>query len=266
MKKLFLMMAAAAFVFAACEPKTPDNPSGPDNPDNPSGPEEPEEYVCPITIDGNFDDWGKIDASLVASAKNNPESPWDAVKQMRVYADPDFICYYIEFDNNQIGDLLESATGTYVNSDGENSPNAINMRINVNTDGEFESGYTNYSLQGYDFIMEGTLAQDGKWDTFADATMYQRIGSWKVLMDPGLGLTMGAGNGNKFEIMVSRELFNNAAAGSEDPKPMGDIFQTGLRFYGVQWTELSNLPNAAVDEDNTNGWGNLLEVVTYRPE
>ena len=257
MKKYLLLFAAAAFMFAACDPVNPDGPDGPDGPDDPETPEE----VVSIAIDGDFEDWAKMDQTKIVSAKNNPDSPWDAVKQMRVYANAEFIFYYIEFDNSQIKELLESATGTYTGSDGQ-SPNAINMRININTDGEFASGYTSYSLQGYDFIMEGTLAKDGKWDTFGDATMYQRIGSWKQLMDPGQGLTMGAGAGNKFEIMVSRQLFNNAAAGSEDPKPLGDIFQTGLRFYGPQWTELANLPNGAVSDDNPNGWGNLLEVAT----
>ena len=253
MKKTLLVLAAAAFMFAACNQNNPDNPDDPDT---------PEEQVA-ITIDGKFEDWATIDQSKVVSAKNNPDSPWDAVKLMRVYANAEFIFYYFEFDSSQIKDLLASATGTYINSAGKESPNSINMRINISTDGDFTTGYEYYSLQYYDFIIEGTLAQDGKWDTFADGTMHQRINkAWKELMKPGQGLTMGAGNGNKFEIMVSRELFNNAAAGSDDPKPMQDVFHTGLRFYGPEWSELSNLPNAAITDDNPHGWGNLLEVTT----
>ncbi|MBO6012286.1 MAG: hypothetical protein J6P82_02055 [Bacteroidales bacterium] len=256
MKKFVLFLAATAFMFAACTPKDPDTPDGPD------GPDDPEEQVA-ITIDGNFDDWAALDASKVAVAKNDPNSPWDAVKQMRVYANPDFVFYYFEIDNAQVKELLESAVGTYINSEGKESPNTLNMRINLNTDGEFTSGYENYHLQCYDFIIEGTLAQDGKWDTFADATLHQRINKkWVTIMNGGQGLTMGAGNGNKFEIMLTRELFNNAAAGSSEPKPMGDIFQTGLRFYGAEWSELSNLPNAAITDDNAQGWGNMLEIVT----
>ena len=250
MKKYYLMMAAAAFLFAACEPKTPDTPDTPETPDEPE---------VTITIDGNFDDWGKLDQTKVAVAKNNPDSPWDAVKQMRVYAEDEFVYYYIEFDNSQIGELLAAAQGTYTNSHGEQSENVISMRINLNTDGEFTSGYENYSLQAYDFIIEGTLAQDAKWVSF-DGTLHQRIGSWKELLKPGNSLVMGAGNGNKYEIMLVRSLFNNAVSASSDPKPMGDTFQTGLRFYSPGWEELSNLPNAAVTDDNSHGWGNLLEV------
>lgn len=256
MKKYLLLLAAATFMFAACNPNNPDDPEEPDEPDQP-------EVTVSIKIDGEFEDWAAIDQSKVASAKNNPDSPWDAVKQMRVYANAEFVFYYFEFDNSQVKELLESATGTYINSSGEESANSINMRINLNTDGEFTSGYENYHLQCYDFIIEGTLAKDGKWDTFADATLHQRINKkWVTQMKGGQGLTMGAGNGNKFEIMLSRELFNNAAAGSADPKPMGDIFQTGLRFYGAEWSELSNMPNAAISDDNPNGWGNMLEIAT----
>jgi len=256
MKKLLLMLAAAAFIAVSCQekPVTPDTPDTPETPETPEEPEEPE-YVVPITIDGDFADWGKLDASKVVSAKSNADSPWDAVKEIRCYADELYVFYYIEYDNSQIADILAAVGG---------DANELPIRLNINTDGEFSSGYVKYSLDGYDFIIEGSLGADGAFSTY-DGTLHQRIDDdWVELLASGSGLVTGAGSGNKYEIMLVRELFNAAASASTVPMPMGDTFQTGIRFYTPDWGELANMPDGAVTDDNTNGWGHLLEVTTVK--
>ena len=255
MKKVFLTLAAAAFVFAAC------NKPDPDTPDNPT-PEEPEEeeYVTPITIDGSFDDWAKLDASKVKVAKSDPNSPWDAVNEIRVYADEMYVFYYIEYNNSQIAEILAGTTNP---EDPEH--NELPIRLNINTDGEFTSGYLNYSLDGYDFIVEGAVATNGEGSSF-DGTLHQRIDGWVELLAGGSGMCSGAGSGNHYEIQLIKEVFNSAASQSTVPMPMGNDFQTGIRFYTAPWGELANMPDAALTEENSKGWGHLLEISSYIPE
>ena len=250
MKKFFLSLAAIAFMFAACDPKTPDNPDNPDNPDDP----DPVEEVDPIVIDGEFDDWAKLDQASVATAKNNADSPWTAVKQMRVYATEAYVYYFIEFDNTEVKEQLSAWDEAHP---------GLPMRININIDGEFTSGYAKYSLDAYDYIIEGSLAEKGEWTSF-DGTLHQRFdGDWVELLKEGSGMCVGAGAGNKYEIALDRQVFDRVQKKC-DPQAIGNVFHTGLRFYTHDWGELSNLPNSSISEGNGDGWGHLLEVTTVK--
>ncbi len=250
MKKLLLLMASAAFLFAACDKTPKDDPKPKPDPE----PDPEPEYVQAIKIDGSFDDWATLGTKAV-SAKSDPNSPWDAVKEIRVYADEFYVFYYIEYDNAQISSLLNEVTG--VDSDG--NPLGLPIRLNINTDGEFTSGYTSYSLDGYDFIIEGSLAEEKEWKSF-DGTLHQRIDGWVALQEGGL--CEGAGSGNKYEIALNKVAFNGAAATSTVPMPMGTEFQTGIRFYNATWGELANMPDGAVTDENAKGYGHLLKIVS----
>lgn len=120
--------------------------------------------------------------------------------------------------------------------------------------------------------MEGPLGNgEGGFGKF-DGTMHQRVYNeaeskmaWIALLEIGNNIAMGAGAGNEYEIVLARDIFNGAIASSTEPnQPIGDVFQTGIRFYCDGWAELSNMPNAEVDEDNTHGWGHMLEVHTQK--
>ena len=250
MKKVFAIIAMAAAVAVAC---SKDDSSSKKKDKDKEDDSQEQVYQAPITIDGDFSDWAKLDATKVASAKSNADSPWDAIKEIRCYADEMYVFYYIEYDKSQIGDILQEVSGD----------KELPIRLNINTDGEFSSGYTSYSLDGYDFIIEGGLAANGAWTTF-DGTLYQRIDGWVELLAPGNGLVTGAGKDNYYEIQLTREVFNSAATSSTVPMPMGDTFQTGIRFYTASWGELGNLPDGAVTDDNTKGWGHLLNVTTVK--
>ena len=206
----------------------------------------------PIVIDGSFDDWAELGNKAVV-ARNNPNSPFSGVDEIRVYANSRYVFYYIEYDATQIASLLEIT---------KNDPdhNELPIRLHINTDGEFTSGYTMYALDAYDFIIEGSLAKTGLWSDFS-GNLYQRINNkWSDPLAGFSGLCSGAGKDNKYEIRIDRDVFNTAALSTSIPKPMGDVFQTGIRFYTPLWLELSNLPNDAVSGENPNGWGHLLEV------
>lgn len=241
MKKFLTILAmAAAVCFVSC------------NKDEDDDDEQGQEAVkgLAIDIDGEFGDWAALKSDVVVSAKNNANSPWDGVKEIRCCADKDFVYWYIKYDSATLKDLM---------GDGEDLP----IRLCINTDGEFTSGYANYFLEAYDFIVEGALADGaGAWATY-DGEMHQRVDGWVSLLAPGSNLVYGKGAGTEYEIRLAREIFNNAV--SADQK-MGDVFYTGIRFYmngGGSWEELSNMPNSSVEEVE-NGWGHLMKVTTAK--
>lgn len=250
MKKVLYFLAMTATILAvSCNPKKDDPNKGKDDPQDEAG--------LAIQIDGKFEDWAALKPEVVSIAKNNANSPWEAVSEIRCCADEDFVYYYIKYNKSIVEELLDYENET------------LPIRLNINTDGEFTSGYKNYSLDGYDFIVEGSLAEAKKFAAFS-GTLHQRLESWKELIPSSGGLVTGKGSGNEYEILFSRELFNNAVT---DDQKMGDVFYTGIRFYYLvwnvdknkdEWTELSNLPNTGTEEGDGNGWGHLMKVTTVK--
>lgn len=205
-----------------------------------------------ITVDGDFSDWSALEAGTFAKSVSDPDAPWEGVKEIRCYANEETVFWYIKFDKES----LDEAFGM--------DPNDMHLRLCINTDGEYESGYTSYFLEGYDFIIEGTFAEGGAFVDF-DGTMHQRIdGKWQSLLEPENGLVAGKGAGDEYEISLDRALFNQAANTSSVPMPMGDEFQTGIRFYYNGWQEYSNMPNSSIDEEQGNGWGYLMRIKTNK--
>lgn len=261
MKKLFVLMIAAAMAFTACEKKPQPTPTPGPGPDDEPDPEPT--YVQPITIDGDFADWAKLPAAKVAVAKCDANALYTAVKEIRVYADDLYVFYYIEFDNDQITGLL---AGT--NDPADPDHNQLPIRLDINTDGEFESGYHKYFQESYDFIIEGGIATNGQWSSF-DGDLLQRIdGGWydPAILPAGSGMLAGAGSGNKYEISLLRESFNAGCATSPVPMPMGDEFQTGITFYTAPWGELGGMPNGPVTDEDAKGWGHMLTIQTVHVE
>ncbi len=213
--------------------------------------EVPPAPAATITIDGDFSDWPKLEAGTFAKATSDPDAPWEGVKEIRCFANEETVFYYIKFDEESLADAFEM------------EPNDMHLRLCINTDGEYESGYANYFLEAYDFIVEGTFADAGAFVDF-DGEMHQRIGSWVSLLAPENGLVCGKGAGAEYEIALDRATFNLAANASSVPMPMGDEFQTGIRFYYNGWEEFSNMPNSSIEEEQGNGWGYLLRIHTQK--
>ena len=204
-----------------------------------------------IEIDGTFDDWSALDVKTYKKAVSDPDAPWEGVTEIRCYANAENVFYYIKFDEESLAECKAAETP------------AMHIRLCINTDGEFESGYKNYFLDGYDFIIEGSIMDEGAFVDF-DGTLHQRIDGWVALLEPGNGLVSGKGAGSEFEICLVRPVFNEAANTSTVPMPMGDDFQTGIRFYWNGWDEFSNMPNASIEEEQGNGWGYLLRMFTNK--
>ena len=240
MKKFLTILAMAASLFAVSCVK--------DNDDDGDDQKQEETKGHDIKIDGNFDDWAALKPDVVVSAKNNPNSPWDAVNEIRCCADKDFVYYYIKFNKEAVNDLMDAK-------------DEMPIRLCIDTNNDFSTGYENYFLDPYDFIIEGGLADGGAWGPY-DGTLHQRIdGSWSELLPPGNKLVTGKGAGGEYEILLARELFNNAVPAAHK---FGDVFYTGIRFYGYDWGELSNMPNTTIEEGDGKGWGHLLKVTTAK--
>ena len=244
MKKVFLFAAMAAMVLVSCSKNdTKDSDKGKEK-------EKEEQTSNEITIDGDFSDWKSLDKSLYEKAENDVDSPWAGVEEIRVYAHEDYVYYYVKYNEETLEEL-------------EPADEKLPVRLNINTDGEFTSGYSSYSLQSYDFIVEAEKITDGQggWASLTAAIMYQRVnGKWEELHNGG-NLLVGAGSGCEYEFSLSREVFNAAVAKSSAPNTrMGDNFQTGMRFYETtsnpNWAELSNMPNSG----EGNGYADLLNI------
>ena len=221
-----------------------------------SAKEEPPVSVAGITIDGDFSDWTELEAGTFAKSVSDPDAPWEGVEEIRCYASEETVYYYIKFNAEELADAFTM------------EPNDMHLRLCINTDGEFGSGYTSYFLEGYDFIIEGTFADGGEFVDF-DGEFHQRYGEngpsdsstkWHSLLGPENGLVAGKGAGNEYEISLSRTKFNEAANTSDFPLPMGDEFQTGIRFYYNGWQEFSNVPNSSLEEEDGSGYGYLMRV------
>ena len=241
MKKYLALLAMAASLLAVSCHKN--------NVDDEDDPTQEESKGLGIKIDGSFDDWGALKPDVVVCAKNNPNSPWDAVNEIRCCADKDFVYYYIKFNREAVNDLMD------VKDD-------MPIRLCIDTNNDFTTGYENYFLDPYDFIIEGGLAENGAWATY-DGTLHQRTseGKWNEILKPGNNLVTGKGSGGEYEILLAREIFSNAVPAEHK---IGDVFYTGIRFYGYDWGELSNMPNTSIEEGDGKGWGHLLKITTAK--
>jgi hypothetical protein len=219
-----------------------------------TAPEVPPTPSSAITIDGDFSDWTALKAGTFKRAVNDPDSPWEAVEEIRCYADEDYVFYYAKYNSEALAELLD------------NPDEILPIRFNFNTDGEFDSGYAKYFLEAYDLIIEGQLAENGAFCPFKQGELNQHIGGWKMLAGSDVPLITGLGSGAEYEFQLDRALFNQYANTSEDPMPMGDEFQTSIRFYFInaagKWDELSNIPNSSIDEELGNGYGYLMRITT----
>ena len=222
--------------------------------------EVPPTPVANIEIDGQFEDWTELGEGTFTKSSCSPDAPWEGVEEIRCYATAETVFYYIKFNEEELADAFTM------------EPNDMHLRLCINTDGEYGSGYKSYFLEGYDFIIEGTFAEGGAFVDF-DGEFHQRYGEsgpsdestkWHTLLAANNGLVTGKGAGSEYEIALDRAKFNEAANTSEFPLPMGDEFQTGIRFYYNGWEEFSNMPNSNIDEEEGNGWGFLMRIKTNK--
>lgn len=249
MKKIYAMMAILATVCAvSCNKGGSDDPVKPEN---------KEKYVAPIEIDGQFEDWAKLDATKIASAQCDPDATKTALKLVKVYADETFIYVYFEWDKDQITDFETCGS--------------VPFHIYLNSDGNTQTGgfKDQWNDACSDALFEGSLYPGGKIGSY-DAAVYKWYGpvngsEWLWNEDPavdlpilaaGSGLTKGAGVEGKYELYIMRDLF-----------PLGKIADNFSIGFDIQqnWDSVGVLPNGHVDEvEGSTGLVPTLSVVTVK--
>lgn len=245
MKKVFAFLAiAAALSMVSCKK---DNTKPTPDPDPQPQPEP--EYVQPITIDGDFSDWGKLDASKMATATTDPDATHTALKLVKVYADELFIFVYFEWDKEQIThepDVEHVPFHVYLNGDGNSAT------------GGFADQWSDACT---DLLMEGFIYPEGSTIGSYEPGLYSWSGeangsgwSWEDLGDIA-GICSGAGIEGKYEMCIMRELY-----------PLGKIADTFSIGFDIQqgWNSVGILPNGAATDDNPSGTVPSLQVVTVK--
>lgn len=250
MKKVFSFLAiAAALCLVGCKKGDTPTPSG--GGETPSGGgQEPAKYEKPITIDGQFADWAKLDGTKIATATTDPEANHTALKVVKVYADANFVFVYFEWDKEQIEwelDVEHVPFHVYINGDGKA------------TTGGFGDQWSDACT---DVMFEGFLT-DGEKIASYEPGVFKWVGEtngtgwtdcWEDLgaID---GICSGAGVEGKYELQIVRELYPF--------KPLADNFSIG---FDIQqgWNSVGVLPNTAVTDDNPGGLAPSLQVTTVK--
>lgn len=252
MKKVLSFLAIAAMVcMVSCSKKENAKPNNNNN--NNNNTEEPQkqepEYVQPITIDGDFADWAKLDGTKIATATCDADATHTALKVVKVYADELFIFVYFEWDKEQIThepDVEHVPFHVYLNGDG-----------NAATGGYGDQ----FSDACTDVLMEGFIYPDGAAIGSYEPGLFKWTGetngsgwSWEDLGEVA-GITSGAGVEGKYEFQIMRELY-----------PLGKIADTFSVGFDIQqgWSSVGILPNAAATDDNPSGTAPSLQVVTVK--
>ena len=218
-----------------------------------TGGEEPgpgPEPAASITIDGKFEDWAALKDGTYSKTYGDDDATHPALTHCKVYAVPDYVYVYIEWDTDAItyeADVEHVPFHCYINTDGDESTGGFAS--------QFSDACTDVLFEG--FLYDGGVM--GSYDPGAYAWAGEPNGdgwSWDDLGAEG-GLCEGAGVDGKYEFLIKRSVF--AAMGY----PIADIFSIGFDIQ-QSWDSVGILPNAAPSEDNPSGVVNSLEVVTQK--
>lgn len=244
MKKVFAFMAIAATILAvSCKKNDPKPGPGPD----PEDPEDPE-YVMPITIDGDFSDWAKLDASKMVVAQSAEGATKEALKVVKVYADEFFVFVYFEWDKDQIS----------YEPDVEHVP----FHVYINGDNDFTTGgYADqWADAAFDIMLEGSIYPTGESVGAYEPSVFRWSGepnasgwTWEDVGEIA-GITSGAGIEGKYEFYINRSLY---------PGTFADQFTIGFDIQ-QSWNSVGILPNAASSEEDPSGLAPSLVINTNK--
>ena len=265
MKKIMTiaaMLAAVMVSFSSC--KKDEKPQGGGNtvvtcPDC-GQPEDDctcNDYVQAITIDGNFDDWAAVTPAV---ATCNPDAKYTALTTLKAYMDEFYVFLYVEFDEDEIVDRAWTPFHVYMNADNSDATGGFGDQwTDANAEFMFETAifgsdaFTTWDAALFKWWGEvggsGWLWTEGSVEGFdyADGDGL----NWGAMLPEGSGITMGAGNGNAFEISILKEM----VLGAE----FAETISVGVDIQ-QSWSSVGILPNAAVTDDNTNGLAPKLVV------
>ena len=234
------LLAVAAIICVSCG-KDPKPTPGPDGPDDPTPEPEPEPtYVAPITIDGDFSDWAKLDASKMCIATCAAEPAWSALKVMKIYMDEVYMFVYFEYDDSQLPDKSDVQGHVYFDSDCDDTTGGCNNQfipgcIEYMGEGHF---YRSDAVSSFDPSISAWIGEPlaGGWD-------------WETVYPSGSGIFNGDGGNGKYEMAMLREMFPE----------LGDEFGFGMDIQQT-WNSVGVLPNAELNDENPTGKASLMRV------
>ncbi len=241
MKKVFALMAIAAMTLVACN-----KPNNEDDPGQEGGDEK--EYVAPIKIDGNFDDWAGL--KDVTTWKCAATAAKTDIKLAKIYADKYYVFVYVEFDLSSYESLV--------------APDGTHFDFHINGDNDTATGgWKGQWDQGehncIDLMCQGAIIDEtGAFVDYAPG-MYKYnaapgTNEWAWEEQPASDFIIGKGNKKAYEFQITRELY-----------PLGKLakeFTMGIEILVNGWDATGALPNTEATDTNPAGEADL-GVVKY---
>jgi hypothetical protein len=210
------------------------------------------DFQAAIQIDGDFADWAAV---TPVSATCNPDAKYTALTTLKVYTDEMYIHIYFEFSEDEIVDLAWVPFHVYINQDN-------------NTEGCGDDQWIGQG--GQDWLLEGAVIAEtfcsynpGMFaydesvinaDTGApagDGDLATIDWAWADVLPEGSGIASGAGNGNKYELSIMKEMM----PGME----LAETFGLGVDIQ-QSWNSVGVLPNDAITDTNASGAAPMLQV------
>ena len=196
-----------------------------------------------LIMDGDFNDWDALDPSAVSVAFCDPDSPLTGLKAIGAYADADAVYVYLEYDDEVIVDHSWTPVHIFLNADGSTETGGYGDRFTEAT---------------CEWCIEGAIHSDGEFCSYYGGLFpwTGEIGGYGWSWGDGINydFTTGAGKGNKYEIMITKELCPEIE--------WAETFGLGVEIE-QNWNAVGVLPNAACTQDNPQGLAPLLSVTTY---
>ena len=193
----------------------------------------------PASVDGDDSDWCDLDPNYVFSATCSNGSQYNVIKNMKAFANSDYLYVYFEYDYDSIGW-------------GEDE--YVPFHIFIDADNDTNTGWWNrylWEAPGIDYFLESFLFYEGYGANYHDAGLYKFIGEdcsseWAWNEFDVSGISVGAINQRT---MSAYEVRMSLAS-----LPVGDSFSIGIDIQ-QEWNSVGLLPNEAN--------GGLLEVNRY---
>lgn len=210
-----------------------------------------------IKIDGDFSDWAALAKGTFTQTYGDEDATHPALTHCKVYADPDYIYVYFEWDT----DAIEAIPGVehvpfhcYINTDGDATTGGYGD--------QFAEACTDILLEGWIY---GGGEEGGELGTY-DPAVCSWTGeagangwSWSdpPLIGDGSGVGEGAGVEGKYEFKIDRSMLKDVGY------PVADVFGIGFDIQ-QNWDSVGILPSTAPDEGNATGYLPLLVITTQK--
>ena len=183
-----------------------------------------------IKVDGNFDDWDKVPADLLASSAIEDEEDSEGLFAIKFCSDATFIYFYVEYDASLEVDIL-------------------NMLIDMDDDPA--TGYAAYfwSDAGTEVLLQGSISEG-----YENCPIYKFAEG--VPQDAWDGNWIDTEAANAIKVSEVKDLgkqhmaIEGSIRRSYLPNPNPKVFQVGVYADTADWIELGALP-AAVPDDET---------------